>query len=203
MTKNDVLPRTRSFVGLLRDLVWVCVMTGAVILPMLAGLYYLNKSWIVPAIRAELGIDQLATAHSVDQLKDAIRDLEDAVRAAAGEDRVIRQPRGQSYIAEPVTQGQDVSLFLVIERTNYGKECRFTGGTSIFTDASNVATTGSRITPSRQIGPDASRIRVDLTPPDSLLVGRVEVYLALEYLCGGMTVFDKTDTVSYRLLPSE
>ncbi|WP_177174694.1 hypothetical protein [Loktanella fryxellensis] len=40
-----------------------------------------------------------------------------------------------------------------------------------------------------------------LIPPPNLQPGRIELYIALEYECAGRTVFDRTDAVTFELLP--
>lgn len=85
-----------------------------------------------------------------------------------------------SYVTEPVHVGEMVVLNLVMERTTLGAKCIFVGGQSQLTEASGVITPGSDIKPSRQIGEETTRLRVLLTPPDTLRAGRIELYLALE-----------------------
>ena len=48
---------------------------------------------------------------------ERIAELSSLVTKLAGEDRVIRQSPGQSYVTEPVGQGEDVTLNLVAQRT--------------------------------------------------------------------------------------
>lgn len=142
--------------------------------------------------------------NSPEVLSRVVRDIEAltaAVNQATGENRVIRQPPGQSYVTEPVVVGQGVTLNLVVQRTTLGATCRLIQGQSLFTDVSGVAVAGSDLRAVRQIGTDQTRLRVDLVPPPILHPGRIELYLALEYACGGRTVFDRTDTVTYTLLP--
>lgn len=129
--------------------------------------------------------------------------LSDQVAAINGEDRVIRQSPGQSYVTEPVGQGEDVTLNLVAQRTALGERCKLVASQSLFTDARGVAMTGKSGSVKRQIGTDATRLIVVIEPPKTLLPGRIELYLALEYLCDGRTVFDRTDTVYYTLTEKE
>lgn len=201
MTWKDWAPRVRTFAGLLRDMLWLSGLFAPVALLLALGLYQWQRDRIVGVVRSELGIESLATEASVDALRRDVGQLTDEVRRATGEDRIIRQARGLSYVTEPVRQGEDVVLNLVIERTGRGKGCRFVGGQSLFTDVAGVAVPGSRVDPQRQVSTSQTRLRIVLEPPAVLIPGRVELYLALEYQCDGQTVFDRTDTVTYQLLP--
>lgn len=201
MTWKDWAPRVRTFAGLLRDMLWLSGLFAPVALLLALGLYQWQRERIVGIVRGELGIEGLATAASLDALRRDVGQLTDEVRRATGEDRIIRQARGLSYVTEPVRQGDDVVLNLVIERTGRGADCRFVSGQSLFTDVGGVAVPGSRVEPQRQVSTSQTRLRILLTPPDVLIPGRVELYLALEYQCDGRTVFDRTDTVTYQLLP--
>lgn len=126
------------------------------------------------------------------------------VRRATGEDRVIRQSPGLSYVTEPVRQGDNITFNVVAERTPLGRDCRLVNSQSLFTDQTNVTTPGKRAdvaAPLRQIDDTPTRLRVQLIPPPNLQPGRIELYLALEYRCGDRTVFDRTDAVTFELLP--
>jgi len=133
-------------------------------------------------------------------IKKQINELASAVAQATGEDRVIRMQPGLSYVTEPVKSGEIVTLNLVVQRTKLGATCRLVSRTGLFTDVTGVAIGGESLKPARQIGVESSRIRVDLHPPKNLMPGRIEVYLALEFDCGGRSVFDRTDTLVYTLL---
>lgn len=145
----------------------------------------------------------------IDGAIEDIAQLQDDVARANGEDRVIRQPRGMSYIKEPVTQGDNVVMILVASRTRLGMDCRLTDWVPIFTDEANIPTPGERAADGgvrRQIGGDLQTLRIEMVPPAILRPGRVTVYLTLTYQCGSRggshTVQDRTDALPYRLLPS-
>ena len=139
-------------------------------------------------------------------LQDTVAEMRAEVRQATGEDRVIRQPPGLSYVQEPVQQGENVILFMVAERTTLGRNCRLTGWTPLFTDSTNVTLPGTRLSPgpvSRQISDELTKLRIEIIPPAILTLGRIELYLALDYDCEGKQVPDRTDTVTYRLIARE
>lgn len=126
--------------------------------------------------------------------------LTSALDQVTGENRVIRQFPGQSYVTEPVRTGELVTLNLVVQRTNLGKNCRLKSRQSLFVDSSGIPTPGKPMGELRQITTEASKVRVVIQPPENLAPGRIELYLALEYDCNGKFVPDRTDTVYYILL---
>ncbi|MHC9236983.1 hypothetical protein ACX9MO_15245 [Pseudooceanicola sp. 502str34] len=204
MTKEDLLPRTRTVIGLLRDLFWIVTVVTPLMLLMLAGLYAVNRDWIVATVREELGFERLATEGAVQKLAEQVEGLAQDVRRATGEDRVIRQPQGLSYVEEPVRAGENVVLWLTVARTRLGKDCRLVDWTPLFTDARNVPLAGSRMIKGgvrRQIGDSFEKLRIEIVPPADLFPGRIELYLVLDYECGGKRVPDRTDVVPYQLLP--
>lgn len=129
--------------------------------------------------------------------------LRTEINAVTGDNRVIRQTPGLSYVTEPVHVGEPVVLNLVAERTQLGANCVLMSAQSLFTESGGVITPGSPVIPARQIGEEQTRMRILITPPDNLQPGRVELYLALEYECEGRRVMDKTDTVVYSLMPAK
>lgn len=165
--------------------------------------------WAVSAVLLAIFTPFWGSMKTIWQMPQAVAALQADVAALradlmeeTGDNRVIRQPPGLSYVTEPVHVGEPVVLNLVIERTTLGAKCIFVAGQSLFTEAGGVITPGSDIKPSRQIGEETTRLRVMLTPPETLRAGRIELYLALEYDCDGRRVFDRTDVVTYSLLPA-
>lgn len=145
----------------------------------------------------------------IDRLIEDVAKLQDDVARANGDDRVIRQPTGLSYILEPVRQGDNVVMIMVAGRTKLGADCRLTDWTPIFTDELNIPTPGQRLNAGRmprQISDDQQTLRIEMLPPSILRPGRITVYLTLTYQCptdGGMTtVQDRTDSLPYQLLPA-
>jgi hypothetical protein len=140
----------------------------------------------------------------------AITELRQDVQALQGEDRVIRQPPGLSYIEEPVTQGENVYMILVVSRTRLGNDCRLLEWVPLFSDEMNIPTPGERANSGpvvRQINDTETRMRVEMVPPETLRPGRITVYLALTYQCPGAAnggiVNDRTAVLAYELLPLE
>ncbi|MFG6083847.1 hypothetical protein ACEUZ9_000079 [Paracoccus litorisediminis] len=180
--------------GFFLDRLWVWLtgiafwLVGAVVLAVFTPFWDNARAvWDSPATLVALQRDIVA--------------LRTDLAAATGDNRVIRQPPGLSYVTEPVRMGEPVILNLVIERTELGAQCHFLSGQSLFTEAGGVITPGSEIEPSRQISEEQTRLRVKLIPPDTLRPGRIELYIALEYDCDGRKVYDRTDVVTYSLVP--
>lgn len=144
------------------------------------------------------------------EMQYAIADLSRDVKSLQGEDRVIRQPDGMSYIEEPVTQGENVYMILVVSRTRLGNKCRLIERVPLFTDQMNIPTPGKMLSGTnvaRQINDTETLLRVGMIPPDTIRPGRVTVYLALTYKCEGAPnggiVPDRTAVLAYELLPLE
>ena len=131
----------------------------------------------------------------VDEINGSLRNL-------AGEDRVFRQIEGLSYVEEPVYRGENIFLHLVVERTELGRDCVLTKAVPLFKDKTGVTTPGTM--PERDlisgVTTDPIAIRLEYIPPPNLELGRVEIYVAIEYECNGKTGFDKTDVLAYKLL---
>lgn len=135
-------------------------------------------------------------------IENGVDDIRENMRNLAGENRIIRQREGLSYVEEPVRRGENVFLYLVIERTELGKDCVLTKAVPLFKDKTGVTTPGVRPERPLQIGlsTDPTVTRLEYIPPPNLALGRIEVYVSLEYECNGKTMFDKTDVLTYELL---
>lgn len=155
--------------------------------------------WLVDPIRDNVKAIWEAPA-VLAAVQTEITDMRADLNAVSGESRVIRQTPGLSYVTEPVHVGEPVVLNLVASRTELGARCIMTSGQSLFTEAGGVTTPGSEVRPGRQIGEEETRMRIHITPPDSLRPGRIELYLTFEYDCDGKRVFDRTGVVTYQLL---
>lgn len=164
---------------------------------------------LLTAVFTPLGSRALAvwdTPQRLEEIAATLRVLQDSVARATGEDRVIRQTPGLSYVEEPVHQGDHVILYMVAERTTLGRDCRLTDWTPLFTDELNITLPGQRGAAGpvrRQISDAPTKLRIEVIPPASLQPGRIELYLVLEYDCSGKSVPDRTDVVTYKLLPAK
>lgn len=200
---NLIFPRVRTFIGLARDMVWLALIFAPIFGLMLFGIFSWNRDLIREVVRSEFGIAALASAQSLQDVNDAVEVLSERVRRASGDNRIIRQTPGLSYVFEPVSVGENIILNLVIERTDHGEDCILRRGQSLFSDTSGVPIAGSAFQPTQQLTTSQARLRVDLVPPPKLKTGRIELYIALEYECGGNPVFERTDTVTYKLLEAK
>lgn len=144
----------------------------------------------------------------IDQLVEDMEEVKQDVARANGEDRVIRQPEGMSYIKEPVRQGQPVTMIAVVGRTKLGEGCILTDWVPIFSDERNIPTPGRPDRagpPRRQIDGDLTPLEIVMRAPPSLRPGRATVYLTLTYRCqpSQIVVRDRTRTLPFELLPEE
>lgn len=134
------------------------------------------------------------------EMQVAIATLHKDVRSLKGEDRVIREITGLTYISEPVRVGEDVQFNMVLERTQLGEPCIYISSTPIYTDERNIPIPGPRKMGGRQISTDPTPLASIHQLAKSLRPGRVVGYLILEYQCNGKTVFDRTSSVPFLLL---
>ncbi len=141
---------------------------------------------------------------SPEQLTDIAQKLDvltEEVKRANGEDRVISEAPGFSYVKEPVYLGDAITLNMVVKRTRTGAGCTLLTRTALFTDETNIPSAGGSQKPARQVGTTETPMRLVLDVPPQVRPGRVTVYLSLEFECGDKRVFDRTRPVPFMLLP--
>jgi hypothetical protein len=174
-----------------RGLIWACLA---------AVLFVLTPLWSHITAIWRSADELTAVRGDLRDVRADIAAMRREIAQATGEDRVIRQLPGQSYVAEPVRVGEPVVLYLVVQRTRLGAQCRLIESVPLYTDGTGITQAGPSRPAARQIGPDPTRLRLNLTQPPGLLVGRVELYLALQYDCAGVPTPDRTDPVAFNLL---
>lgn len=177
----------------IRDGIWLASLISVPLTTILTfiffGIWAVYGDVIVAKAREELGID---------------RNYELILRAL-GEDRVIRQPIGLSYVQEPVYLGEELIVNLALERTDYGAACIFQGGTTTFIQPNGIAVGGSDIPVIRQIDTDLAQFQLAIDPPSDRFVQPSElnqrwaVYFVLQYDCYGQTVFEETFPIAFIL----
>lgn len=143
------------------------------------------------------GPDRLLT------IETKIDTLSEQIKIATGENRVIYEMPGLSYVREPVYFGDKITLNMVVKRTKLGESCRLLNRTPIFTDENNVAIGGKTEPPAVQIDNNERPVKIELDIPKQIEVGRVTVYLSLQFQCGDNQVFDKTRPVAFNLLEAQ
>lgn len=132
-------------------------------------------------------------------LNSAVTDLRREVAQVGGSDRVVQVRLNQSYVLEPVGQGDNVQAQYFIRRTELGLACKIVSGVPVFRDVRNVAFPGRIITPLQQFSGEWRRAQATFEPPAGLLPGRIELSVSLEYACRGQTVFDELPALAYTL----
>lgn len=135
-----------------------------------------------------------------EQMQTSIAQLQRDMLVQQGEDKVIREVSGLTYVSEPVYQGEDVVFNFVAARTRLGASCILRSTQPIFTDLQNTPTPGPRREAQLQITQVPSPLRPSFSLPINIRPGRVTVYLVLEYTCDGATVFDQTSVAAFELL---
>jgi hypothetical protein len=156
---------------------------------------------------------QARIATEITSIWDELETLNARVSAANGEDRIIREQPGQTYVPEPVYMGDAVTFNMVAERTTLGQPCRLMRTVPIFTDETRIPQPGPSTTPNRQIGQQQTFLQPRYQMPVTLQPGRVSMYLILEYECPQTVeregrpdtivwtpVLDRTSVAVFRLL---
>jgi hypothetical protein len=105
------------------------------------------------------------------------------VAAASGDDRIIREQPGQTFVAEPVYQGDLVTFNMVVERTTLGQPCRLTRTVPMYVDTTRIPQPGPAREATRQIGGQQTFLQPRYEMPETLVPGRVAMHLILEYEC--------------------
>jgi hypothetical protein len=159
-----------------------------------------NSGASIDALRAENAAQVGDLRADIAALVAQVAAMQVVLDRATGEDRVIRQTWGLSYVVEPVHLGEPVVLYLVAARTLRGASCRLLEYVPLYVDEGGVAVAGVPTPAARQIGTDPTRLRMTLPQPPGLRPGRIELHLALDYDCNGARVPDRTDPVTFRLL---
>lgn len=136
----------------------------------------------------------------LDQIAAQLEQIAAELARATGEDRVIHEAQGLSYVKEPVYVGEPITLNIVVRRTRLGEACVLLNRTAIFTDESNITSAGETLRPARQVTVAETAVRLSLDVPPQVQPGRVTVYLSLEFDCAGRRVFDQTRPVAFALL---
>lgn len=124
------------------------------------------------------------------------------LQKATGEDRVIHEAPGLTYVTEPVYRGDQITLNMIVRRTRIGSACTMISRTALFTDETNIAIPGGAKAAERQIGTSDTPLRIIIDVPRQVRPGRVTVHLSLEFECGERRVFDTTRPTAFMLLES-
>lgn len=177
----------------IRDGVWLASLISVPLTTILTfiffGMWAMYGDEIIAKAREELGIG---------------RNYELILRAL-GEDRVLRQPPGLSYVQEPVYVGDEILVNLTIERTEWGASCVFQGGNAVFVQPNGIILGGAQIPVQRQISTDLTRLVIQVESPNQRFVQITEldqrwaIYFALEYECYGQHVIEETRPIPFIL----
>jgi hypothetical protein len=150
---------------------------------------------------------QVRTTQEFQRMWEEIENLADGVARATGEDRIIREQPGQTYVPEPVYVGDRVQFNFVAERTQLGAACVLQRTVPMYTDETRIPQPGPPYFPQRQIGAGPTFLQPRYEMPEALQPGRIAMYLILEYDCPSaevgvmQRVLDRTSTAVFRLLP--
>lgn len=148
--------------------------------------------------------DRLSAIWQVpEQIAEIVQKLElltTEVQRATGEDRVIYEVPGLTYVTEPVYVGDRIVLHMVARRTRTGAACTLLSRTALFSDETNIPIPGDTVPAAQQLGTVETPLRIEITVPPQVRSGRVTVMLSLEFDCGSRRVFDTTRQTPFALL---
>jgi hypothetical protein len=168
-----------------RDGIWfvslLSVPFTALMTFVIVGIWSVYGDGIISELREELGINE----------------NQERISEALGENRVLRQPYGLSYVSEPVYVNDRMVVNLTYSRTEYGTSCVFEGGRTSFIMPDGIPLGGSEIPVVRQIGENLTTFRLAVDSPsgpfaEEHLDDRWSVFLILQYDCQNTTEFEET-----------
>ncbi|MGJ8624625.1 MAG: hypothetical protein ACSHW1_17925 [Yoonia sp.] len=121
---------------------------------------------------------------------------------ALGENRVIRQEPGLSYVSEPVVRDDShIQLNVTLARTTFGRSCTYTGGQAMFVGRDGIPRPSDRLPPIQQAADGPITFELIVKKPDRLPTGRAVSYLILNYTCHrdgkDIPVPDRTDNMPF------
>lgn len=143
------------------------------------------------------------TPDQIDVVREDLSKLLELVREISGEGKITNQPPGMSYVREPVTYGQPITLHIFAGRTDVGMGCILMEMIAHFTDESGVIFAGANRKPKVQAKKEVRQIVIELDQPKGMSAGRTTLQMQLEYKCGSETVFEMTRPVYYYAMEKE
>ena len=174
---------------------------GIIMGGMLTGIVFLftpffdqvKEVWATPEALVDIQQTQV-------MILDQLTSLNNTVNEYSGENRVIRQPPGLSYVEEPVHIGDEIlNIYYVLQRTDLGASCDAVAGKPFFIDNRNIPIPAADIKV-RNIDTNLGPLRVPVELPDEIKPGSVAVYIVMEYSCNGKKKYDSTDPIRFLLI---
>ena len=199
---SAALTQLNTFTAHLKNVVFLVGLIIAVFSAMLSATTYGVVKFVWPMLLDELRVElNVATKEDVAELREKLVEV-------AGEDRIFQMPAGHSYVLEPVSKGEEITLFLVLRRTEYGAACVFIEATPLFRDSRDIPFPGATLPPVKQVGREDERLPLSMDAPSALQTGRVSVVLSMHYECpfGAdqqmITAYEETDPIVFQLDPA-
>lgn len=200
MSDATRLNRTASW---LKDFLVLWAVGIAIFTSIASAFFYFARNEIADFAWVFLGMERLATAEQVAELRAQVDRLSGKLDEVTGEDGLVIVNRAQSFVLEPVRQGELVTVRYLMRRTQRGMACTFVGSTPMFADMRDIRFPGETVTPPVQVSRQFERRQVTYKAPSNLLPGRIELTVALEYDCKGQRSFDEIDALTFQLLPAD
>lgn len=166
--------------------------------------FYFARNEIAAEAWEFLGLDKLASSQQIEALKADIEALTAKLDEVTGEDGYLVVSMSQSYVLEPVSLRDNVTVRYLMRRTARGADCIFVKSTPLFRDLRDISFPGQALTPPIQVSASWRRVQTTFAPPANLIPGRVEISVSLEYECNGERQFDEIGALAFELLePTE
>lgn len=178
----------------LREALWVAALISVPLTTILTfiffGIWAVYGDPLIEKAREELGI----------------RENYELTMRALGEDKVLRQPEGLSFVQEPVYSGEDILVNLVIERTDWGDECLFNGGSTVFIQPNGITISGGSLPVIKQISTDSTRFQLQVDSPNlhnyrfrDDREERWALFFLFDYTCYGQKITEESRPLPFIL----
>lgn len=196
---SPALSRFHKFAAVVKDAVFLS--TLIVSISAAVGSFAVTLAWpvFIEKLQEDLGV---AT-------RGDLLALQDQINRISGEDRIVRMPPGHSFVSEPVSQGEEINLTLVLSRTKRGLPCNYLGATPLFTDERGIPFAGAPLAPVKQVGLNPERLHLAMALPEGLLPGRVGVTLGMRFSCpfgpegSYIDAYHEADPIFFQLDPAK
>lgn len=184
----------------LKEILWfgsvISIPLSTIIMFIFFGIWSVYGDSIIKEARDKLGIDR---NHVL-------------ITQALGEDRVFRQPRGLTYVKEPVYYGDDVIVNITLEVTSFGETCVFVEGNASYIKPNGIQIGGignNEVPIIKRATEKLTRYQLIARGPDKRFIHSSEIdqrwaiYFIFQYDCQGKMMFEETTPSDFILRSQE
>lgn len=189
MGLTDLQKRMATWVEMAKLLAVIGAGTTAALGAILATLWLAYGGVIMQTVRDVVGTT------------DVVARVERIERILTDEDGVIAAREGFAYAMSPVSKADNlVILHYSLRLTRQSQGCRAVSASIIFEGQRHIRRMGQMLTQVPEVGPEWTEIEVRASVPPEVALGRVVVWLALDYDCPEGRRQDKTPNVAFDLV---